>query len=487
MLITVFLPGLSREISLRGSDSWGRIEELNSIELYQGKGDFGNLGIKSAVYPLDRSKTDLLIHFDNPGIRDTAGNYRIDSEIRTTDIVKKIGNRSGVFRGDEKGVILYPEKGALFSPGNLIDSFTIEFWLNPSRFSEDAVIFSYSGTLRDETGNIIPQELLGTLKDRKITWEFRNFFYSEGVETYISLTGLSPIIPDIWHHHLIRYDSSTGIIEYLVDGKPEAIKYSTSSGNEDITVLSPLISSLGTPSLNLGKNFTGFMDEVRISDFFVESPVIYRYQETRGNVVSQTIDLGRAGSKLEKISVIREIPEDSAIFFYYKISDKLADMSEETEWYNFHPGERLISKNRGRYLKIRLELEPDGEEILSPLIFDVVIQYEKNLKPLAPSYLNAEGADESVILTWPSMGEPDVRGYLLYYGTSKGNYFGSGALEGDSPILISGKTINSYTVHGLENGRLYYFSIAAFDDAGTELPGNFSNEITSRPVEQRDN
>ncbi|MCF6336210.1 MAG: LamG domain-containing protein, partial [Spirochaetales bacterium] len=313
MLITSFLPALSRDLSLRGNDSWGKIEEWNNIELYPGKGDFGNLGIKSSIYPSDTPETDLLIHFDNSEIIDSTDNYKINSYIKPTDIDKTIGNMSGAFRGFEKSLILYPKEGSLFAPGNLIDSFTIEFWLKPSRFSEDAVIFAFTGTTRDEKGNIIPQELLSTIKDRKLTWEFKNFFYSPGEETSITLTGLSSIIPDVWHHHLIRFNSSTGLIEYLVDGKPEGIKYSTPSGNEDETVYFPLISSQKGSTLILGKNLTGFMDEVRVSRTFVDTPVINRYQTIKGNIVSQTINLGRAGSKLEKIVVNREIPSDSAI------------------------------------------------------------------------------------------------------------------------------------------------------------------------------
>ncbi len=486
LLLASSLFSLSTDLSLRGDSGWGKIEKLDNIELYPWNGEYSSLGLKSSIYEPDKF-TDLLIHFDDSGIYDASGNYMVESRITTTDMEKVMGNGSGVFRGAEESVILYPGSESMFSNGLLLNSFSIEFWLKPSGFSEDSALISYQGTLRDKEGELVPQELICSMKNRKLTWEFTNLFYMNGENTNIKLSGLTSIIPGIWHHHLLRFDSSSGLIEYLVDGELEAVQYSSKSGVEDGSIHFPLISLSGATKLTLGKNFTGYMDEIRVSKSFIQNPVLFRYQGTRGSAVSQIVDLGRLDSKLEKIIVEHEIPGDSAIFFHYNISNKLEDMFDETKWMDFFPAERLLYNNRGRYLRIKLEIRPDGEEILTPLVSDIQIRYEENLPPLAPAYLHAEGKNSSVILSWPRMSEPDIEGYLLYYGTKKGEYFGSGAIEGASPLLVPDKNITSLTVHGLNNGELYHFAIAAYDSAGTKYPGKFSNEITSRPAVTRDN
>ena len=490
LILLILLPctlfALSTDLIMGGNSGWGDLEILDNIEMYPGKGGYSSFGIKSSVYQAD-DFTDLLINFDDSRIYDAAGNYTIESNISTTDIKKVLGNGSGVFRGAETSVRLSPGPESIFSKGQVLDSFSIEFWLNPSRFSENAVLLSYQGTLRDREGKLVPQELACSINNRKLTWEFKNLFYMNGDDTDISLSGITSIIPDIWHHHLLRFDSSTGLIEYLVDGKLEAVQYSSYSGIEDGSIHFPLISASGSSDLILGRKFTGYMDEIRISRSFIKNPVLFRYQGTRADTVSKIVDLGRSDSILEKIMIEHDIPKDSAIFFHYNISNKLEDMFDETKWRTFSPNERIINNNRGKYLRIKLELHPDGEEILTPMVSDIQIRYIKNLPPLAPAYLHAEGGDTRVVLSWPRMSNPDVEGYLIYYGTEKGIYFGSDALEGSSPLLISDRDITGITVHGLTNGKLYHFAIAAYDGAGVKYPGDFSKEITSRPEISKDN
>ncbi|MDA3939593.1 MAG: fibronectin type III domain-containing protein [Spirochaetia bacterium] len=486
LFLTSSLYALNSNLSIGDSEGWDWIETWNNTELFDGKGDHKNLGLKSAEYKTDEF-TDLLIHFDNTSVSDETGNYTIESQIENTQNEKLIGNASGVFRGLKEPLTLYPGPEALFSGNSYPDSFSIEFWLNPSRFGENPILLSYRGTIRDKNSNLIPQELICSLKDRKLNWNLNNFFYTEESNSYIELAGITSIIPNTWHHHLLRFDSSSGLIEYLLDGQLEAIQYASKTGTEDGTIFSPLISSTGIPHLTLGNNFIGYMDELRISKAFIQNPVLTRYQETKGNAVSEIIDLGRLGSKLRNISIEHEIPGDSAIFFYYNISNNLGTMFDETNWREFYPGEMFISHNKGRYLKIKIDIRTDGEEILTPSIAHLNITYKKNLQPLAPSYLNVTGKNHSISLSWPKLSEPDIEGYLIYYGTKKGNYYGSEAVEGASPLIVKGHEINALDITGLENGKLYYFAIAAYDDAGFNYPGKLSTEITCRPIPSGDN
>ncbi len=74
--------------------------------------------------------------------------------------------------------------------------------------------------------------------------------------------------------------------------------------------------------------------------------------------------------------------------------------------------------------------------------------------------------------TWDGNSESDLAGYYLYYGTDGTNWSGTGANQGDSPILVIGQ--NNFEVCGLNEGT-YYFALKAFDSSNNLSP--FSNTI----------
>lgn len=54
------------------------------------------------------------------------------------------------------------------------------------------------------------------------------------------------------------------------------------------------------------------------------------------------------------------------------------------------------------------------------------------------------------------------------------------AVEGTSPIFVN-STESSYTITGLENGRIYYFAISACPVLNPDLEGDLSKEVFARP------
>ena len=481
LLITNSLFSLNSEIVIDGSSDWSKIETQKNIDKYPGKGSYNRLGLKSTGYIVDKF-TDLLLHFDNSNIIDESSNYIIKTNITSTGQTKKIGQGSGVFRGKDESITLYPEPGSIFSGGDVLDNFSIEFWLNPSAYSKNPVIISYRSSVRNAEGNLVPQELSCLIKDRKLIWELKNVFYMNGEESDIVLTSLIPIVPETWHHHLLRFNGNTGVIEYLVDGILEAVQYTSKTGAEDGSIFYPLLSVNKNSKLSIGKDYIGYMDELRISKAFIQTPILNRYQGISGTLQSQIIDFGRSDSILKKISIDSEIPEDSAIFFYYNLSNNLEDLIDNNNWINFLPSELLLSENKGRYFSFKMELQTNSNQQQTPLISKVIISYQENTPPIAPILLKASGIDSSITLSWQELSEHDIEGYLIYYGSKTGVYFGSEALEGESPLVIKGKKNTKITIHGLNNSQLYHFSIAAYDGAGIDYPGELSEEISSRSV-----
>jgi hypothetical protein len=66
---------------------------------------------------------------------------------------------------------------------------------------------------------------------------------------------------------------------------------------------------------------------------------------------------------------------------------------------------------------------------------------------------------DSISVTWIANSEPDLAGYLLYYGTSPGNY--------GPPIPIPAQS-TSHEITNLSEGTLYYLALSAFDSSGNE-------------------
>jgi hypothetical protein len=83
------------------------------------------------------------------------------------------------------------------------------------------------------------------------------------------------------------------------------------------------------------------------------------------------------------------------------------------------------------------------------------------------------------MLSWRQ--SPDLNaGYLVFYGTASGNFFGSGASAGPSPIDVG--TDTSIRLEGLNNGTLYYFAIAAYNRSDPVQIGIYSYEVNARPL-----
>jgi hypothetical protein len=73
----------------------------------------------------------------------------------------------------------------------------------------------------------------------------------------------------------------------------------------------------------------------------------------------------------------------------------------------------------------------------------------------------------------------NLKGYRVFYGDAPHTYLGTGAEEGDSPLDAGASTRLEIT--GLENGRLYYFAVAAYDDSDPPQLSAFSAELSARP------
>jgi len=471
---------LDREIVAGRDDSWKSLYKLNGISIVKGKFGLYDVVLKDAEY-LSDDDTDLLLHFNSKNSGDEAGHYIFNAGRGViSGNTSVLGNGSLGLPNLQKGEKVLPKKGALFSPGTIWSDFSIEFWLYPATMNDGESILFWNGSGFSKDKPFL-QRLECNFKKRRLDWVFTNIFTDlKNNETRIELKGITGLIPKQWSHHLLRYNSTNGLIEYLVNGRLEAVLYATSTGYENGTVLTPHVGSASQGTLFIGRKFTGLIDELRIEKEFVTTPNLTRYYKKTGTGISKIFDFMYTGTQLKKIDVLYEKPSDSGVYFYYRIADTLRDgFNLNKPWVQFVPGEKLKGIVKGRYVQIMMELYPDGKQMISPSVSEIHIIYEPDLPPAPPTNLHAVVGDGKVTLFWEAVNEKDVAGDLLYYGTGPGNYLGTGAAEGNSPIDAG--RVTKFTISGLKNRMLYSFVVVSYDSSKPPHTSVFSKELTIRP------
>lgn len=481
ILLTGFLVSplcaLENRITMGAEDNWIDLSWTERVNLVEGKRGNLDIVLRDGEYTPDEH-TDLLLHFDSSLV---TGFYTvIESDIEITGQVRRLGSGAGVFRDPGDGILLKPEAGAIFSPGVSWGDFSIEFWLYPATLDEGSDIIRWNGS-RFAGGSIINQKVSCSIADGTVVWRFENVFLPpDQGESVFELRGRSGLIPRQWKHHLLRYDSATGLLEYVVNDEPAAITHATSSGRESGVPYIPFTGDVIDNVVEIGGSLNGLLDELRISDTFVTEPHIQTFTQHTGVVISRVFDLGYSNSLLAEINAETTIPGDTGVSFFYRLSDELISRHDVAgDWQPFSPGKRFQPDTRGRYLQILAELYPDGSGSVSPVLSTVDIFYEPDLPPHPPGWIEVIPGNETLTVRWQAATDSDVDGYYVYYGGKPGQYFGTGSTTGQSPIDAGNTT--EVTLEGLENGRLYYVSVVSYDLSDPPHQSQFSHEAAARP------
>jgi hypothetical protein len=471
---------------------------------------------------------DMKLSFDEGApafFKDTIGHYRtiVSPSLTAVDHrYARAGSGAVLFSGstgrrnsaaDGPLILEAQNSAALFAAGNRIYDFSIEFWLQPLNMEngEQILLWNSVRASRNNTAYFNPQQILCTSVKNRLEWSFLNFFISpdDARNLDITISGVSAVVPKIWSHHLIRFDSATGIVEYLVNGKTEAIVYANSTGREGGEIFTPLTGQGG--SFVLGGNFLGLVDEFMIHGDLFPSPKLQKYPSQGGRIQTIAIDLGEGINDVVKIdasggktSTINarinnefrqngrfRFSDDSELHFFIRASDN--PYRWDSPWRPITPGTDIVGTAQGRYVQLMIDFYPSADGEASPYLEELRITYLPDEPPLPPAQLTAVAMDGAVQLQWRNSPDKNTQGYLVYYGTTSDDYFGEDASFGVSPIDV-GK-INSITIDGLKNGVLYYFRVAAYSHRNSASPGpsyaqpfhtgEFSREVRARPLQTR--
>jgi len=497
------------------------------------------LSSERRLSPQHALSPDMALSFDegNPAhFRDAAGRYRVTASPSLASVDARnarAGAGAALFQGTSRlalggaggqlpgsaasggPLMAVPQSGAaLFAPNSNMRDFTLEFWLHPLNMENGEQILQWAAArprrpyqAAGAGAGFDFQRILVTSSRNRLHWSFVNFFISpdrrSGMD--IDISGSTALVPRTWSHHLIRFDADTGMIEYLVNGRPEAIAYATSTGREGGEVFAPVAGENG--SFVFGGNFTGMMDEFKIHGGFAPGAATRRYPLLGGRIETRAIDLGagnnrvlmleasggrtsardsRAPNEFRRNGRFR-FSDDSEMQFFVRASNN--PFRWDSPWQPVTPGERISGTVAGRYVQLAVDFYPSASGEASPFLEEIRIVYLRDEPPLPPSRLVAVAMDGAVHLTWRHSPNQDTRGYLVYYGTADGEFFGHGAALGPSPINVGMR--NSVVIEGLQNGTLYFFRVAAYshrheshmlDSSAAYHVGEFSNEARARPL-----
>ncbi|MDR0316612.1 MAG: hypothetical protein LBH97_06905 [Treponema sp.] len=512
-----------KTIALGGDSAWDLAEVrsgINEVNLVRSR---PVLVLASAVNSghVMRHQTaaavDLSLSFDegNAGLfRDSAGHYRLIAAPETIPLpplveavdqrYARAGTGAAHFTGATPLIIEPFDRNALFAPNKHIRDFTLEFWLYPLSMENGEQILSWAASrpqrnTADSRGYALQQIQCVTVRNR-LQWTFLNFFASADGRNHldISISGDTPVVPKTWSHHLIRFDSSTGLLEYMVNGRTEIIDYASSTGREGGEVYTPITGEGGF--FTLGNSFTGLMDEFNIHSAWLHTSQIQKYAVQGGRMETGAIDLGEGSNGVLRVEALGgrtsiagarisnefrhngrfRFSDDSEMQFFIRVADNPYRW-DDLGWHTFNPGADLAGNIRGRYVQLAVDFYPSANGEASPYLEELKIIYMPDEPPLPPVSLVAVAFDGGVELRWRNSPDADTAGYLVYYGTVQDDYFGEGASLGSSPV-DAGKR-NTIIIDGLKNGTLYYFRVAAYKRNSSLLTGEFSREARARPLQ----
>jgi hypothetical protein len=475
-----------RTITLGGAGQWQRVARYERLVFEPGRGGYLDFSVEPFRHEVAPT-TGMLLRFDeNPPV-DAAGLHTVqpvtDRPPELTRTAQRTGTGALLIDGPEDRLELVPGPRSPFTPGAEWASFTVEFWFYPVALSDGDTIFAWRAREGADRG-FRTQQLAVEVDRGAIAARFENFFLRpDGTGVTVRLRGSDRLIPRRWAHHLVRFDAETGLLEYLVDGSPVDVTYVSRTGRQDGSVFFPRIAAHAGEGLVVADGPIGMLDELRLERRFVddtERPVL---PPRGGELVSEPIDLGSPGARLTGIDAVFDAPDHSDVFFSYRLTKLREDRTTDAEWTPVRPGEP-IREAQGRFLRVRAELLPDTRSDVPPRLSRIDITYEPDPPPLPPTSLRATPLDGAVSLEWAPVQDPDIGGYLVYYGDRSGRYFGTGSEQGASPVDAGSAT--SITLSGLENGTLYFFAVRAYSSASegardTRL-NELSTEVAARPA-----
>ena len=397
-------------------------------------------------------------------------NYSGVSYSKDIKFIEGVSGGKAVLLPNGKSFIKMDNRGYAYSRENSINSFTIEFYLNPYQIRMNSKVLSKisihnNGDASEYSG------VRASIIDGKLIWQFDNLFMYNGEYSNIILSAGESLKPNEWRHHSVSFDAKTGKLAKYIDGLEEEVLYLTSTGDINGSPYMLDINNIIYDPLYLGQGFIGGIDAFSFTPIFKKNFNLYKYLKN-GEIISEVIDFTNNNIFIDSINYKANISNGTYRDIYYRISDNYF-LPEDNfiEWKPLN-GNNIINE-RGRYIQVRAEFESDTERTLSPVLNNMEIVYHNGKAPQKPINLTATAVNNSAILRWEGSHE-NITGYKIYYGTKSGIYNNADNI----PIIVGNQT--EYVINGLRNGEIYYFTITAIGGEGGNIESAFAEEVFVR-------
>jgi len=477
--------GSANVLQLGRSAGWKDFTLLSGTGFQKAPDGSLDLVLAATEYQAD-DDTDLLLHF-NDRLKDEAARYRVTPD---ASLVQRgfsaLGGGSAVFRGSTP-LLLQSTAEGLFAASRGWGDFSLEFWLYPSQIQDGETVFEWQGG-RTSSGPFEAQDFRVSFENSRVVWTLQNLFAVSPADPAVTLAvkGSTVLVPKQWHHHLLRYQASTGLLEYLVDGKTEGLTHATPSGTEDGRPYGLVTGPRTRGEVVLGGRYQGALDELRLSRSWVDQPQRDRFLADfaqKGTAISRIFDLRFPGSTVDSITARAAAPGDTALVWSYRMAETIrfqwqfngdtarslaAPEAEEDSWKRFIPGQDLSRVAAGRYLQLRVELLPSGTGKDTPRVNEITLTVRPSPPPPTPAGLEAVPGDGQITVRWRPVLQGNPDGYYVFVSPRPG--------QATKPI-DAGK-VTEFVLTGLANDQVYYVSVASYRSSAV---GPLSRELAARP------
>lgn len=472
-----------------GKTGWNEVNVRNGITTGKGRFGFECLELETNFSQPD-DFTDCLLDFENSKIYDKAGKYKIKSSGVYFSKKTALGKTSVLSRG-RGGIDIQGDETSLFGSEGPAGSFVIDFWICPSTVENGEVLLNWRSS-KNIGGQVFYQLISTSFYKNKVITLFSNIFegYTEN-NGDVSLSSSRTIIPNQWSHHLISFEEQTGILEYMIDGQLEDIKYLTDTGHEGGTVCNAVMGVAA--ELRIVPSYIGLLDDFRIlrsyTDFNREDDsenirvgLPEHYKISGGRFESIPV-LTKEGTVINKVFAEVYEPSQTEVCLYVRAGDNYFNWTEDyPEWIPVVSGQEIENLS-GLYFQVAAELFPDGGGQKTPSVTEIKVEYTTLPEPFPPYKISVEKGDGQVTLSWSYSVDDSAGGYYIYYGNRPGEYLGRTAVQGASPVNVG--NVTSATLTGLKNGVIYYFAVAAYSKLDERICGALSKEVYARPERKR--
>ena len=474
---------------LGGEVDWESVtQKVVNLNFTEGLYGYDAYGISAKTHKMNED-TDLYVSFEEKSTKDRTGKYSIVEDRTFFTQNEAAGRFAGISRSNDTMLAFMGNKKSIFGKAGIVGSFSIEFWINPALCVSGENLFFWRSS-RNVKQYSAYQTIDCSFMNGKVEWKLQNVFYDVNDKPYdFLLVSHSNVMPEKWSHHYICYDADAGTLEYYIDGKLEDFKFTTDSGN---AYGQYLLLDFGVPArIEICKNYVGSIDE------FVISHRVRHYLDTDDGKLSGNADTpyfvsvpfatNMGGCILDSIESIVDIPNQTDLQFFVRGANYLYELdpsaSEESKAKWVHVSDGIPeSEVVGRFFQVAVNFYSNGIRSVSPTLTQITMNYTEPDLPIPPVLLTAKVSDSKVLLSWNDNNYDGKYGYLVYYGSRSGEFIGTDLDQGDSPIDC--KSANSIELTGLENGKIYYFTVASYLKEFPEIIGENSKEIYARPMKE---